>query len=219
MKRQRLAPLPLPHLAVHSEGAGAGSPCSSKQSSSCSCQSLFARSWRASFPNGERATGTPAKALRRPGGELDAGDDARWLGGDQHRRLGPTNVNACQNVPGEYWLCARLGRFGVSDGIRTRDVQIHSLALYQAELRSPPRPWLALNGLLTFVAPGSADCQPKALTIGPAFPCSLFLQTHSGANLTRTENPHCAVGVAIRCAGRLKCPAGHSAASLQRWDP
>ena len=26
---------------------------------------------------------------------------------------------------------------GVSDGIRTRDVQIHSLALYQAELRSP----------------------------------------------------------------------------------
>ena len=28
---------------------------------------------------------------------------------------------------------------GVSDGIRTRDVQIHSLALYQAELRSPPR--------------------------------------------------------------------------------
>lgn len=27
--------------------------------------------------------------------------------------------------------------FGVSDGIRTRDVQIHSLALYQAELRSP----------------------------------------------------------------------------------
>ena len=29
------------------------------------------------------------------------------------------------------------GEFGVSDGIRTRDVQIHSLALYQAELRSP----------------------------------------------------------------------------------
>jgi hypothetical protein len=28
-------------------------------------------------------------------------------------------------------------RVGVSDGIRTRDVQIHSLALYQAELRSP----------------------------------------------------------------------------------
>lgn len=28
-------------------------------------------------------------------------------------------------------------RIGVSDGIRTRDVQIHSLALYQAELRSP----------------------------------------------------------------------------------
>jgi len=27
---------------------------------------------------------------------------------------------------------------GVSDGIRTRDVQIHNLALYQAELRSPP---------------------------------------------------------------------------------
>ena len=26
----------------------------------------------------------------------------------------------------------------MSDGIRTRDVQIHSLALYQAELRSPP---------------------------------------------------------------------------------
>ena len=26
---------------------------------------------------------------------------------------------------------------GVSDGIRTRDVQSHSLALYQAELRSP----------------------------------------------------------------------------------
>jgi hypothetical protein len=30
-----------------------------------------------------------------------------------------------------------IGEFGVSDGIRTRDVQIHSLALYQAELRSP----------------------------------------------------------------------------------
>jgi hypothetical protein len=29
------------------------------------------------------------------------------------------------------------GDIGVSDGIRTRDVQIHSLALYQAELRSP----------------------------------------------------------------------------------
>ena len=28
----------------------------------------------------------------------------------------------------------------MSDGIRTRDVQIHSLALYQAELRSPLRP-------------------------------------------------------------------------------
>jgi len=32
-----------------------------------------------------------------------------------------------------------IERIGVSDGIRTRDVQIHSLALYQAELRSPPR--------------------------------------------------------------------------------
>jgi len=32
-----------------------------------------------------------------------------------------------------------IGRIGVSDGIRTRDVQIHSLALYQAELRSPER--------------------------------------------------------------------------------
>ncbi len=32
---------------------------------------------------------------------------------------------------------SRNGDFGVSDGIRTRDVQIHSLALYQAELRSP----------------------------------------------------------------------------------
>jgi integrase len=30
-----------------------------------------------------------------------------------------------------------VGKIGVSDGIRTRDVQIHSLALYQAELRSP----------------------------------------------------------------------------------
>ena len=30
-------------------------------------------------------------------------------------------------------------RIGVSDGIRTRDVQIHNLALYQAELRSPRR--------------------------------------------------------------------------------
>jgi len=30
---------------------------------------------------------------------------------------------------------------GVSDGIRTRDVQIHNLALYQAELRSPLRTW------------------------------------------------------------------------------
>lgn len=30
-----------------------------------------------------------------------------------------------------------IDRIGVSDGIRTRDVQIHSLALYQAELRSP----------------------------------------------------------------------------------
>ena len=36
-------------------------------------------------------------------------------------------------------LCFQQGLydFGVSDGIRTRDVQIHSLALYQAELRSP----------------------------------------------------------------------------------
>jgi integrase len=33
---------------------------------------------------------------------------------------------------------------GVSDGIRTRDVQIHSLALYQAELRSPYGPCSAL---------------------------------------------------------------------------
>jgi integrase len=33
-----------------------------------------------------------------------------------------------------------IERIGVSDGIRTRDVQIHSLALYQAELRSPRRP-------------------------------------------------------------------------------
>jgi hypothetical protein len=159
------------------------------------------------------------RPFRRARGELDARQDFRRPGGNQHRRLGPTDVNTRQDVLAHGWLCVRSGRFGVSDGIRTRDVQIHSLALYQAELRSPPRPWLALNGLLTFVAPGSADCQPKALTIGPAFPCSLFLQTHSGANLTRTENPHCAVGVAIRCAGRLKCPAGHSAASLQRWDP
>jgi hypothetical protein len=37
-----------------------------------------------------------------------------------------------------------LKNVGVSDGIRTRDVQSHSLALYQAELRSPPQDiWLA----------------------------------------------------------------------------
>ena len=37
-----------------------------------------------------------------------------------------------------------LEKNGVSDGIRTRDVQIHSLALYQAELRSPKQEILRL---------------------------------------------------------------------------
>ena len=56
-----------------------------------------------------------------------------------------------------------IRRFGVSDGIRTRDVQIHSLALYQAELRSPQE-WPMSGGLKPdwvsfFVASGAKRCQ------------------------------------------------------------
>ena len=36
------------------------------------------------------------------------------------------------------WVGNQRKLIGVGDGIRTRDVQSHSLALYQAELR-PPR--------------------------------------------------------------------------------
>jgi len=45
-----------------------------------------------------------------------------------------------------------IERIGVSDGIRTRDVQIHSLALYQAELRSPPKN-RGPNSVLYFITP------------------------------------------------------------------
>ena len=48
----------------------------------------------------------------------------------------------------------------MSDGIRTRDVQSHSLALYQAELRSPHQRATPPNVRYTFVASGTEECQP-----------------------------------------------------------
>jgi hypothetical protein len=52
---------------------------------------------------------------------------------------------------------------GVSDGIRTRDVQIHSLALYQAELRSPHQRATPPDVRYTFVASGTEKCQLAVL--------------------------------------------------------
>ncbi len=51
----------------------------------------------------------------------------------------------------------------MSDGIRTRDIQSHSLALYQAELRSPSRRTRQRTHLHCFVTSGREECQLRGV--------------------------------------------------------
>ena len=50
---------------------------------------------------------------------------------------------------------------GVGDGIRTRDVQIHSLALYQLSY-THRRARCARDSIITFVTSGGEECQLSA---------------------------------------------------------
>jgi hypothetical protein len=59
-----------------------------------------------------------------------------------------------------------IGEIGVSDGIRTRDVQIHSLALYQAELRSPNERFQGLLFLCSIREEGVSTKSSRSRDLG-----------------------------------------------------
>ena len=119
------------------------------------------------------------------------------------------------------WLVRQPGagiirrEYGVSDGIRTRDVQIHNLALYQAELRSPQRRIQAAR-LLSIFSIASAAVSTQARGGGRFRGAAGYVARLEQAAALRAPSP-CRRLPDRRVSPRARSAAGSKRTGRAQW--